>query len=51
LDFHHKKKNKNNFGIGKNRHKSYDKLKKEAKKCILICANCHREKHFLKKKP
>lgn len=46
LDFHHIEPDKKDFGIG-NR-KSYgfdDKVKKELDKCILICANCHREIH------
>ena len=26
--------------------KSFDTLKSEVDKCILVCANCHREIHF-----
>lgn len=26
---------------------SLDKLKKEAEKCIVLCANCHRKEHYL----
>ena len=42
LEFHHVSDNKelDNF-TGK----SWDKLVKELDKCILLCANCHREEH------
>ena len=46
LDFHHKDDNKE-FGIsliGVTR--SWEKIKKEIDKCILVCANCHRELHY-----
>lgn len=44
LDFHHRDPNKKDFGIG-GKTKSIDKMKKEADKCVLVCANCHREIH------
>lgn len=45
--FHHiDKKNKEEiFGFSL----SYEKLKKEAKKCICVCENCHRKIHSLEK--
>lgn len=46
LDFHHTDPRKKEFGLavgGLTR--SWDKIKKEIDKCVLICANCHREVH------
>lgn len=46
LDFHHLDPNKKGFGIGNRGHcNSWDKVKVELDKCILVCANCHREIH------
>lgn len=46
LDFHHENPDEKDFNIGKNGHTvSWEKLKKELNKCILLCANCHREEH------
>ena len=46
LEFHHKDPNQKDFGIA---HKGYtrsiEKNKEEVDKCILVCANCHREIH------
>lgn len=48
LDFHHLDPNKKDFSIGKKAINSFsDIIKKELDKCILLCANCHREKHYL----
>ena len=47
LEFHHKDPKKKLFGIAQRMHsKSFDKLVKEARKCMLLCANCHDELHF-----
>lgn len=46
LDFHHpdpKIKDAHYAGIAT---WSIDKAKREVDKCILLCANCHREEHF-----
>lgn len=45
LDFHHRDPNEKDFTIG-GKSWSFDRLKNEADKCILVCANCHREIHY-----
>ena len=44
LEFHHEDLSKKEFGIGGSA-KGRSKILEEAKKCILLCANCHREAH------
>ena len=46
LDFHHAKNNKEGNIHDFIKNESREKLLKEAKKCILLCANCHRELHY-----
>ena len=44
LELHHLKKEDKEFGIGdKGYTRSWEKVKTELDKCILLCANCHRE--------
>jgi hypothetical protein len=44
LELHHIDKTKKGFGIGdKGYTRSWAKVKAEPDKCILLCANCHRE--------
>jgi len=46
LEFHHVKNNGKNFGISdKGYTRSWKRTKQELDKCILVCANCHREMH------
>lgn len=46
LDFHHIDPTQKSFSICKDRGKfGLPKLREEAKKCLLICSNCHREEH------
>lgn len=46
LEFHHLDPTKKDFGIASDGHcKSWEKVKKELDKCIMVCANCHREIH------
>lgn len=46
-DFHHINPNEKEFSISSsNIYKNIDKLKEEIDKCILVCANCHREIHY-----
>lgn len=46
LEFHHLDPSKKDFTIAKAKLKKFDdKIKKELDKCIMVCANCHREIH------
>lgn len=46
LDFHHLDEKEKDFNLGhKGYTRSWEKVKKELDKCILLCANCHREVH------
>lgn len=45
LEFHHLEKNQKEYTIGQNKGRSFDNLKKELDKCLLVCSNCHREIH------
>ena len=48
LELHHIDPNEKEFALSKymsSSVKSWDSLKEEASKCILLCANCHREVH------
>lgn len=45
LDFHHLDPSEKEFGIGHSKNLSLKKLIEEAKKCILVCKNCHHEIH------
>ncbi len=44
LEFHHIDPKEKDFGIG-GRTRSWKNVKKELDKCIMVCANCHREIH------
>jgi len=48
LQFHHKNSKKKDFIIGNVANKSWDSIKGEMKKCILLCANCHAIEHSTK---
>ena len=46
LDFHHLDPSKKGFEIStRGLTRSWEKIKMELDKCILVCANCHRELH------
>jgi len=46
LELHHRDPEKKSFGLSvRGLTRSWEILRKEADKCILICANCHREIH------
>ncbi len=43
MDFHHMDPSSKEFSIGSSSSLSFSKLLAEAKKCILLCKNCHAE--------
>jgi hypothetical protein len=46
LEFHHLEKDMKDFGISsKGYTRGWGRVKEEIDKCILVCANCHRELH------
>ena len=45
LEFHHLDPNEKDFGLSQNLSKAWSKIVEEIDKCVLICANCHREVH------
>lgn len=48
MQFHHKNSNEKDFTIGNVGNKSWDSIKIEMQKCILLCANCHMIEHSSK---
>ncbi len=48
LDLHHIDPTNKSFALGKSGYsQSWEKIKAELDKCILVCANCHREIEWL----
>ena len=45
FDFHHVDAKEKSFGIGCGSTKSWDRVRKELTKCVLLCRNCHGEVH------
>ena len=45
LEFHHINPEEKDFTLGSNTNRSWEKVKIEIDKCVLLCANCHREIH------
>lgn len=45
LEFHHVNPAEKEFTISAGYNKSWQKIKHELDKCVLLCANCHRELH------
>lgn len=46
LDFHHVDESEKEFNLSlRGLTRSWKKIKQEINKCILVCANCHREIH------
>lgn len=49
LDFHHKDGEEKQFTIGQYKKGSLEIIQNEINKCVCLCANCHREFHFLQR--
>ena len=49
LDFHHRNPNEKSFTIGTFPKGAKRSLQDEINKCVCLCANCHREFHYLEK--
>ena len=48
LEFHHRDEKEKDFGISyKGYTKAWNKVQEELDKCDLVCANCHREIHYV----
>lgn len=45
LEFHHRNPAEKNFQLSSGNTRSLAKMREESKKCVLLCANCHREVH------
>jgi hypothetical protein len=45
-DFHHLDPSQKEFTISKVGNKSFDKIKAELDKCAMLCAVCHRKRHY-----
>lgn len=46
LEFHHINPEEKDFSFGSNSNRSWESTREEIQKCILVCANCHREIHY-----
>ena len=46
LELHHIDPSQKEFTFDKQLNTAWSKLENELKKCVLLCANCHREVHF-----
>lgn len=49
LDFHHIDPSTKSFEISGRMSKRWSVIEDELKKCVLLCANCHREEHWKQK--
>lgn len=45
LDFHHLNPKEKEFNPSKMMNKTWDTIRNELNKCVLLCSNCHREEH------
>jgi len=46
LEFHHLERGRKDFSLSqRGLTRSWERIKKELDKCLLVCANCHREIH------
>ena len=49
MEFHHLNPDEKDFEWSKLRKRSWEGIKHELDKCVLLCSNCHREAHFDKR--
>lgn len=49
IEFHHINPEEKEYTIAENTNAKFETLLKEINKCIPLCANCHREFHYLEK--
>jgi|TARA_B100000073_G_C23743927_1_gene574550 5-methylcytosine-specific restriction endonuclease McrA len=49
LEYDHIDRSKKNFKMSKAHWYSWDRIHKEIENCIILCANCHREKTIKEK--
>ena len=45
-DFHHLDPTQKEIGVNRILGNAWDKIKEELEKCVLLCANCHRIRHY-----
>ena len=46
LEFHHRDPSQKDFGVSNRGYtRSWEAVREEIEKCVLLCANCHREVH------
>lgn len=51
-EFHHLDPKVKDFSIGSDGHtRSWEAIKQELDKCVMLCANCHRIRHFSELSP
>ena len=50
LSFHHKDSKNKSFSLGDivRNGRSFEKIKKEISKCVILCSDCHRILHYKK---
>jgi ribosomal protein S21 len=46
LEFHHVNPKPDDKSIGVLRDSAIKRIKEEMRKCVILCANCHREVHY-----
>ena len=47
FDFHHRNPKEKDFTIAEHSRAKFETIKNEIEKCDVLCANCHREWHYL----
>ena len=48
-DFHHENPEEKSFELAPNMGKNYQMVLEEASKCVMLCSNCHRVRHWVPK--